>query len=72
MAQRRAATDKAKATRARSWAKNQAAKQERIAEQDSRQAHNHMVGSTGKQRDQELRKAHGTDYRARKRQLQES
>ena len=50
MAQRRAATDKAKATRARSWQKNQSAKSERVAEQEKRHAHNVKVGSTGKQR----------------------
>jgi hypothetical protein len=50
MAQRRAATEKAKATRARSWNKNQADKKLRIAAQEARHAHNVKVGSTGKQR----------------------
>lgn len=50
MAQRRAATEKAKATRARSWQKNQVAKQARIAEQQDREANNRILGTTGKQR----------------------
>jgi hypothetical protein len=41
---------KAAAKRARSWNKNQAAKKERVAEQEKRHAHNVEVGSTGKQR----------------------
>ena len=50
MAARRPATEKAKATRQRSWNKNQEAKQVRIAEQQKREEHNRKVGSTGKQR----------------------
>lgn len=50
MATRKPATDKAKATRARSWQKNQVAKTERIADNEKRHAHNIKVGSTGKQR----------------------
>lgn len=50
MAQRRAATEKAKATRQRSWTKNQEAKKARIAEQEKREAKNRELGTTGKQR----------------------
>ena len=50
MAQRRSATEKAKATRQRSWNKNQEAKQKRIADQTTREEHNRKVGTTGKQR----------------------
>jgi hypothetical protein len=67
MAQRRPQTDKSKAKRARSWAKNQEAKKVRIAEQESREKHNREVGTTGKQRDNALRKAHGSQYRSTKR-----
>lgn len=56
MAQRRAATEKAKATRARSWNANAAAKVERIADQQAREAHNRKVGTTGKQRAAAARK----------------
>jgi hypothetical protein len=63
MAARRAATEKAKATRARSWAKNAAAKELRIAEQRERENHNREVGSTGKQRrySQTVPQRFGTD-----------
>lgn len=47
---KRIVNEKAKAKRARSWAKNQEAKRQRIAEQEARHAHNLKVGSTGKQR----------------------
>ena len=47
---KRVGNEKAKAKRARSWAKNQAAKVIRIAENAARHAHNLKVGSTGKQR----------------------
>lgn len=70
MAQRRPATEKAKATRARSWNKNQAAKAERLSVQLAQEAHNRKVGTTGKQRDNELRKALGTKYREGKRAQQ--
>ena len=50
MALKRVGNEKAKAKRARSWAKNQEAKKERIAEQEVRHAYNVKVGSTGKQR----------------------
>jgi hypothetical protein len=56
MAQRRPQTDKAKATRARSWQRNQEAKAIRIAENEKRHAHNVKVGSTGKQRANAQRK----------------
>lgn len=46
----KASTEKAKATRARSWAKNQEAKKARIADNEKRHEHNVSVGSTGKQR----------------------
>jgi len=60
-------SEKTKLKRARSWAKNQEAKKERIADNEARHEHNLKVGSTGKQRDTALRKAHGAQYRITKR-----
>lgn len=70
MAQRRAATEKAKAVRARSWAKNQQEKAERIKDNEKRAAHNREVGTTGKQRDNQMRKTYGSKYREAKRAKQ--
>jgi len=47
---KRAGNEKAKLKRARSYAKNQVAKQARKDEQAKREAHNRAVGTTGKQR----------------------
>lgn len=54
---KRAGNLKAKAKRERSWAKNAAAKLVRKREQEKREAYNREVGSTGKERDNALRKA---------------
>lgn len=54
---KRTGNEKKKAKRKASWERNQVAKKERIAEQDSRHAHNLKVGSTGKQRANAARKA---------------
>lgn len=48
--------EKRKLKMARSWAKNQAAKVLRKAEQAKRERFNQMVGSTGKQRNADVRK----------------
>ena len=47
---KRVTNTKKKEKRARSWAKNQAAKVLRIASQKRREEHNREVSSTGKQR----------------------
>lgn len=47
---KRAGNLKAKAKRERSWARNQAAKKIRIAEQGKREERNRELGSTGKER----------------------
>lgn len=48
---------KAKEKRARSWAKSQEKKKVRIAEQKKREEKNRELGTTGKQRANEARKA---------------
>lgn len=63
-------SEKRKLARVRSWSANQAAKLVRKDAQASREAHNREVGSTGKQRDNELRKALGSKYRIGKRAQQ--
>lgn len=43
-------TEKSKLTRARSWAKNQAAKKDRVAEQEANHKRNVELGSTARER----------------------
>jgi hypothetical protein len=52
----RVTNKKAAEKRTRSFAKNQSAKQVRIADQKKREEYNRKVGSTGKQRANEPRK----------------
>lgn len=54
---KRASNVKKKEKRKRSWEKNQEAKKLRIAEQQKREANNKKLGTTGKQRAVERRKA---------------
>lgn len=54
---KRAGNLKAKAKRERSWAKNQAVKKIRIAEQRKREERNQELGSTGKQRIAQAKRA---------------
>lgn len=65
---KRVGNPKAKNTRELSWNRNLKAKEARIAEQRKRELHNAKVGSTGKQRDNQMRAKFGDKYRAAKRQ----
>jgi hypothetical protein len=53
---KRALNTKKKEKRARSWAKNQEAKKERIAKQKAQEDKNRKLGTTGKQRANTARK----------------
>jgi hypothetical protein len=53
---KRALNTKKKEKRARSWAKNQEAKKERIAKQKAQEEKNRKLGTTGKQRANTARK----------------
>jgi uncharacterized protein YnzC (UPF0291/DUF896 family) len=58
------------ARRARSYVRGQAKKTVRWGQQTKREMHNQSVGSTGKERDNALRKAFGESYRSVKRETQ--
>lgn len=65
----RVTNEKAKAKRARSWAKNRVAKDARIASQMKREKANAERGFTGNQLDKAMRryaKLHGMSYRGMK------